>query len=164
MKGNLPRMVDVSGKVSGLRVAVAEAIVSLPKELQNALVFNQESNQVDIAGPKGPIVATAVIAGTMAVKNTSTLIPFCHPLPISGCDIQISSPAPDHLRILCTVKIIGNTGVEMEALTGATVASLCIYDMCKAVSKDIVISNVQLVHKSGGKSGDYNRTQEGSIV
>ena len=123
-----------------------------------------------------PVLATSIVAGTMAVKNTSSLIPFCHPLPITSCDITIrrddsvlrtprfSDQAASHicLAITCKVKVTAKTGVEMEALTGSSVAALCIYDMCKAISHDIIIAETRLLKKTGGKSGnvDFNEQVE----
>jgi len=100
---------------------------------------------------KGPIIDTAIIAGTMAVKRTHELIPFCHPLAIERCDFTIEFSAPTQLSIRCEVAVSHKTGVEMEALTGASVAALTVYDMCKALSHEIVIGEVRLLDKSGGK-------------
>jgi cyclic pyranopterin phosphate synthase len=100
---------------------------------------------------KGPIINTAIIAGTMAVKRTHELIPFCHPLAIERCDFTIEFVSPTELEVRCEVAISHKTGVEMEALTGAAVAALTVYDMCKALSHEIVITDVRLLEKSGGK-------------
>jgi cyclic pyranopterin phosphate synthase len=114
----------------------------------------------EIIGKKGPIISTAIVAGVMAAKKTSELIPFCHPIPIEKCDITIELKKPEHdknvnhryfFEINCIVKTTGKTGVEMEALTGANCAALCIYDMLKAVSHEMVIADVRLLSKSGGK-------------
>lgn len=110
-------------------------------------------------GPKGPIFATAIVAGVMGAKRTSELIPFCHPLPIDSCKIDISVRDKNVVDVRCTVKVNHKTGVEMEALTGASVAALCIYDMCKALSHRIVVRETRLVEKTGGKS-DFNLQQD----
>lgn len=144
-----PSMVDVSAKSSGRRTAVAEAIVAL----SSGIMARFEGD--DLRGPKGPVLQTAIIAGTMAVKNTSTLIPFCHPLPIEHCHFDIK-PCEGGLRVRCEVAISGKTGVEMEAMTGVSVAALTIYDMCKAMDKSITIRDIRLVSKTGGKSGDFH--------
>ena len=142
---NRPAMVDVSTKDPTRREATARSHLRVPAGV--ARLFDGR----DISGPKGPVFQTAVIAGTMAVKKTADLIPFCHPLPIDGCRINIEME-DDLITITCRVKVFHRTGVEMEALTGASVAALTIYDMCKAVSHDIVIEETRLVAKSGGKS------------
>lgn len=139
-----PTMVDVSVKEVTIRVAHARSIVVLPKILQDEL------NAGEIVTKKGPIFHTAIIAGTMAVKKTHDLIPFCHPLLIESCKITIT-PDGNKLVIDCKVKISGKTGVEMEALTGATIAALTIYDMGKALSHEIAIKDTRLIEKSGGK-------------
>lgn len=128
------------------RVAKASALVKLPNEIKN-LIKNGE-----IESKKGPVLTTAIIAGTQAVKKTHDLIPFCHPLSINACDIVIDFNDESDLVVICSVSIDGKTGVEMEALTGVSVASLTIYDMCKSVSHDIVISDIELLEKFGGKS------------
>ena len=108
---------------------------------------------------KGSVLQTAILAGIMAAKKTSELIPLCHPLALNKCNVDIKMNDEDNsLTIICTVKVDGKTGVEMEALTGASVAALTIYDMCKAHSHDIVISQTRLMHKQGGKS-DFNRAK-----
>ena len=145
-KNNQPGMVDVSEKKVTHRVAKASALVKLPNEIKN-LIKNGE-----IESKKGPVLTTAIIAGTQAVKKTHDLIPFCHPLSINACDIVIDFNDESDLVVICSVSIDGKTGVEMEALTGASVASLTIYDMCKSVSHDIVISDIELLEKFGGKS------------
>jgi cyclic pyranopterin monophosphate synthase len=153
---NLPTMVDVSSKHPSEREAHARCLVRLPKEVAAAL------QDREIQSPKGPVFATAIIAGTMAAKRTSDLIPFCHPLFIEKCQIRVSPhPLEDGtitLQVDCHVKVSGKTGVEMEALTGCSVAALTIYDMCKALSHKIVIDQCQLIHKSGGKS-DFEMTK-----
>lgn len=143
------RMVDVSHKEGSSRSATASGRVIFPPE-----VFSRLSEQ-GFTGKKGSIVQTAVIAGIQGVKQTWGLIPMCHPIPVNGITIDIT-PEEQSLKVVCTVKCHGKTGVEMEALTGVSVSALTIYDMCKALSHDIVISDVQLEHKSGGKS-DFKR-------
>ncbi len=140
-----PRMVDVSAKTTTRRTARAQACVVLPADV--AASFSGG----DLTTKKGPVVHTAIIAGTMAVKKTAELIPFCHPLAIERCDFETALDG-QVLRIECMVAISGKTGVEMEALTGASVAALTVYDMLKALSHDLVITDVQLLTKSGGKS------------
>lgn len=147
-KNNNPSMVDVGDKSITTREATAVAFVRLP-----AIVMDHFKDG-EIASKKGPVFHTAIIAGTMAVKQTSNLIPFCHPLAIDGCKIVIEVNDEKLVEIKCTVKTHGKTGVEMEALTGANLAALTIYDMCKAFSHEIVIERVELTQKSGGKS-DY---------
>lgn len=141
----LPTMVDVSGKAATERTALAESIVHFPVEV--ALQLHENG----LRSAKGGIVETAVIAGTMAVKRTHELIPFCHPLPIDGCKFTVEWQGADALRITCAVKTVHRTGVEMEALTGASVAALTVYDMCKALSHEIVIGQTRLAGKRGGK-------------
>lgn len=146
---NQPGMVDVSGKSTTQREAVAECIVELGEDLIKQL------NSNDIQSKKGSVFQTAIIAGTMAAKKTSDLIPFCHPLPLEKCKFKIEPISPTSISIRCTCLTNARTGVEMEALTGASVAALTVYDMCKAVNKAIVISSTKLISKTGGKS-DYN--------
>ena len=141
----LPAMVDVSAKVATAREAIAECRVRFPAAVAAQLRAS------GLRSAKGGIVETAVIAGTMAVKRTHELIPFCHPLPIDGCRIGIDWRGERELRIECTVKTTHRTGVEMEALTGATVAALTVYDMCKALSHAIVLGPARLLGKHGGK-------------
>ena len=143
-KGNAA-MVDVSEKADTLRVAKAQAEIIFPENL-NELFQNNEYQS-----PKGPVFQTARIAGIQGAKHTSNLIPLCHPLPITNIDVQIEK-TENGACIHCTVKTFGKTGVEMEALTGASVAALTIYDMCKAMSFDMEIGAVKLLEKSGGKS------------
>jgi cyclic pyranopterin phosphate synthase len=145
-KNNQPTMVDVGDKTPTERHAHASALVQLPSEVSAAISGDE------IQTRKGPVFQTAIIAGTMAAKRTHDLIPFCHPLGLESCKIEISMPEPGVARIDCRVRVFHKTGVEMEALTGATVAGLTIYDMCKALSHDIVIGPVRLEAKSGGKS------------
>ena len=147
---NRPKMVDVSGKTETTRVAVASGQISMSQEAYDAIMENTTK--------KGPVIQTAVIAAIMGVKKTSDLIPMCHPLLLSGinCDVQELPELPG-FKLYVTAKLNGQTGVEMEALTGASVGLLTIYDMVKAIDKSMVISNVQLEEKSGGKSGDFKR-------
>ena len=140
-----PAMVDVSGKAVTAREARAECRVAFPSEVAARL---RESG---LRSAKGGIVDTAVIAGTMAVKRTHELIPFCHPLPIDGCRLAIDWDGEDALRIECSVRTTHRTGVEMEALTGATVAAMTVYDRCKALSHDIVLGPARLLAKRGGR-------------
>jgi len=140
-----PAMVDVSAKATTAREAIAECRVRFPAEVAKQLRAS------GLKSAKGGIVETAIIAGTMAVKRTHELIPLCHPLPIDGCRIAIDWFDDNALRIECAVKTTHRTGVEMEALTGATVAALTIYDMCKALSHAIVIGPAKLLGKRGGK-------------
>ncbi|HEY5761393.1 MAG TPA: cyclic pyranopterin monophosphate synthase MoaC [Steroidobacter sp.] len=140
-----PTMVDVSDKVVTKRTATASARVRFPSEVAEALRSQQFNT------PKGPVFQTAIIAGTMAAKRTHDLIPFCHPLGIEKCNLVVEMEG-DEAVVLCTVSVHHKTGVEMEALTGASVAALTIYDMCKALSHDIVIAETKLVEKRGGKS------------
>lgn len=142
-----PGMVDVADKAVTERTATARALVSLPAGAA-ALAENGEINT-----HKGPVFHTAIIAGTQAAKRTHELIPFCHPLKLEGCRIAIDLKG-NGIRIDCAVKVTGKTGAEMEALTGATVAALTVYDMLKSVSRGIEITRARLIGKSGGKS-DY---------
>jgi cyclic pyranopterin monophosphate synthase len=146
---NRPSMVNVGDKPVTRRTAHAVAIVTLPDTLA-ALLRDGE-----IATKKGPIFQTVILAGVMGSKKTSELIPLCHPLALDDCQIEISAnPARGEIAIHCRVQTHAKTGVEMEALTGATVAALTFYDMAKAVSHGIVIKDVRLLEKTGGKS-DY---------
>jgi len=142
-----PRMVDVGAKPVTRREAVAEVRVRFPRAVARTL---RESG---LRSGKGPVVDTAIIAGTLAVKRTHELIPFCHPLPVEHCAIAIDWDGKTALAIRCTVALSHRTGVEMEALTGASVAALTVYDMCKALSHEIVIDDLHLVAKAGGKRG-----------
>ena len=149
VRDGFPTMVDVSGKQANKRCAVAAVRVELGAE-----ILARFSNH-DLQGPKGPVFQTAIIAGTMAVKKTSEFIPFCHPLPVEHCGFEIT-PDDTGVLIRCEVATTAKTGVEMEAMTGASVAALTVYDMCKAMNKAIRIQNLHLVSKTGGKSGDYH--------
>ena len=146
---NRPAMVDVGAKAVTRREATARSRVWLPAAVLDALAGDE------IHSKKGPVFATAIIAGVMAAKRTHELIPFCHPLGLTGCDIDITRDGA-HLVIQCTCRVAHKTGVEMEALTGASVAALTIYDMCKALSHDIEIRETRLMAKTGGKS-DFDR-------
>jgi cyclic pyranopterin phosphate synthase len=145
-----PTMVDVSAKAETKRVAQARSIVVLGAEIMQHLTNG------DIQTKKGPVFQTAIIAGTMGAKKTSDLIPLCHPLGLESCKFKIEVNEANEVVIDCTAIITGKTGVEMEALTGATVAALTIYDMCKAFSHDIVIKETKLISKTGGKN-DFTR-------
>ena len=140
-----PTMVAVGDKAITHRIAEAEARLRLPAVVARALRASGHRTA------KGPVFDTAIVAGVMAAKRTAELIPFCHPLPIEHCVIRIGRAAGRQLRIRCRVETHHRTGVEMEALTGASVAALTIYDMCKALSHDIRIVEVRLLHKSGGR-------------
>ena len=146
---NQPTMVDVGAKEITRRVASAEARIRLPRAVLLALRKSGHRTK------KGPIFDTAIIAGVMAAKRTSELIPFCHPLSLDNCKLEVG-PASGGIRILCTASVQGRTGVEMEALTGATVAALTVYDMCKALSHEIEITGIRLLAKTGGKY-DFSR-------
>lgn len=140
-----PCMVDVGDKAVTARRAVAQACVRFPAEVARQL------RDSALQSAKGAIVDTAIIAGTLAVKRTHELIPFCHPIPLDGCRIRIDWLDDCALRIECEARAEYRTGIEMEALTGASVAALTVYDMCKALSHEIEIEAVRLLHKSGGK-------------
>ena len=141
-----PTMVDVSEKTAGFRSAVAESRVRFPSVVTAKLL------ETGLRSAKGPVFDTAIIAGVMAAKRTHELIPFCHPLGIENCKITIELEG-DSAVVRCSVSVHNKTGVEMEALTGASVAALTIYDMCKALSHDMVIGDTRLLSKEGGKSG-----------
>lgn len=147
-----PTMVDVGAKRATKRHASAMARVRFPRVVA-AVLREQKFN-----GPKGPIFHTAIIAGVQAAKRTHELIPFCHPIGIDGCKIDISMKGRT-ATILCVVSVEGKTGVEMEAIHGASVAAVTIYDMCKALSHDIAITHIKLIEKRGGKS-DVGKFQE----
>jgi cyclic pyranopterin monophosphate synthase len=142
-----PTMVDVGPKAVTARTAVAEARVRMPPTVADTL------KAAGYSTAKGPVFHTAIIAGTMAAKRTHELIPFCHPLGLERCRLSIDMEENTAV-IRCEVGVTHKTGVEMEALTGASVAALTVYDMCKALSHDLVIEEVKLVQKRGGKS-DY---------
>lgn len=138
-------MVDVSKKTDTIRTATAQAFINPGKEIMNKI---QDHN---FSTGKGSVFHTAIIAGVMGAKKTSELIPFCHPLQINNCNVDIEIEG-NKIVIRCTVTCTGKTGVEMEALTGASVAALTFYDMCKALSHEIVIEEIKLMEKTGGKS------------
>ena len=144
-----PRMVDVGAKAVTDRRARAECTVILGSELMAQL---QEAN---FQNKKGSVLGTAIVAGIMASKQCSNLIPLCHPLPLDKCDISIDPADETSLRVECECRTSSKTGVEMEALTGASVAALTVYDMCKAANPAIEITGLRLVEKRGGKS-DFN--------
>ncbi|XID92883.1 cyclic pyranopterin monophosphate synthase MoaC [Paenibacillaceae bacterium WGS1546] len=143
------RMVDVTGKADTARVAVAEGTVTMAPETLRRIR--------DRSVAKGDVLAVAQIAGIQAAKKTSDWIPMCHPLPLAGVDIRFADDGADTLKITAEVKTTGKTGVEMEALTAVSAAALTVYDMCKALQKDMVIGEIKLLAKTGGKSGDYAR-------
>ncbi|WP_090119139.1 cyclic pyranopterin monophosphate synthase MoaC [Lutibacter oricola] len=149
-KNNQPKMVNVGGKKVTKRNAVAKATMFLGEEIIS--LFNNK----ELVTKKGPVFQTAIIAGIQAVKKTSELIPMCHPLLINGVNVDIKIIDEVHIEILCDVSIEGKTGVEMEALTGANIAALTVYDMCKAISQKMVIKEVKLIEKTGGKSDIKN--------
>lgn len=144
-KDNLPTMVDVSAKKATDRQAHARTSIEFPPVIADRFADG------DIRTAKGPVFATAIIAGVMASKRTHELIPFCHPLGLDDCRITIRMDDRRRAVIDCHCKVRHRTGVEMEALTGAVVAALTVYDMCKALSHDIVIGQTRLVSKTGGK-------------
>ena len=144
------RMVDVTEKDVTRRVAVARGVVAMRAETLDAITEGQI--------PKGDVLAVARVAGIMAAKKTPDLVPMCHPLDVSGVEVEITPRRiPPSVEIEATVRISGRTGVEMEALTAVSVAGLTIYDMCKAVDRGMTIGEIRLVHKSGGKSGAFDR-------
>jgi len=145
-----PKMVDVSDKNQTTRVAVASGYIEMSQDAYNIIVSEKSK--------KGPVLQTAVIAAIMGTKRTSDLIPMCHPLNLSGinCDVE-ELPLIPGFKLKVTAKLTGQTGVEMEALTGVSIGLLTIYDMVKAIDKGMIIKDVQLEEKSGGKSGDFKR-------
>jgi cyclic pyranopterin phosphate synthase len=148
---NNPTMVDVGEKKATNRIARARSIVVVSEEILKLLQGNE------IQSKKGPVFQTAIIAGIMAAKRTGELIPLCHPLGLENCQVDISVNKKNEIEIICTASLTGKTGIEMEALTGASVAALTIYDMCKAMSHNIVIKETRLIEKRGGKS-DFSIT------
>lgn len=144
-KAGNPSMVDVGEKAVTRRLARARSVVVLGDEIMEHLEGD------DIHTKKGPVFQTAIIAGVMAAKKTGELIPLCHPLGLDNCQVQIHVNDKREVVIDCTASLSGKTGVEMEALTGATIAALTVYDMCKAFSHDIVIRETKLMEKRGGK-------------
>jgi cyclic pyranopterin phosphate synthase len=146
-------MIDVSDKEPTTRVATAQGRISMKQETLRII----EEGKVG----KGDVLGVARVAGIMAAKKTSELIPMCHPLMLAKCSVDFDiERGSSSIKIIATVKTMGQTGVEMEALTSASVAALTIYDMCKAVDKDMVIGDICLLEKRGGKSGTYNRHRE----
>ncbi|MCO6475824.1 MAG: cyclic pyranopterin monophosphate synthase MoaC [Phaeodactylibacter sp.] len=147
-----PAMVDVGGKAATRRMARARCTVVLGEEIMDKL------EREEIHTKKGPVFQTAILAGIMAAKKTGELIPLCHPLGLDNCQVEVQVNDNREVVIDCTARITARTGVEMEALTGATVAALTVYDMCKAFSHDIVIKEVKLMEKTGGKR-DFRREE-----
>ncbi len=145
-----PNMVDVGNKAVTERIAIAQSVIILEKEILDNLKND------DIQTKKGAVFQTAILAGIMGAKKTSDLIPLCHPLPLKKVDIQIEINENEEVVIQCLAKTKGQTGVEMEALTGATIAALTVYDMCKGFSQNIIIKETKLMKKSGGKT-DFER-------
>ncbi len=145
-KKNKPKMVNVGNKKVTKRKAIATANMFLGSDIIS--LFNDD----ELVTKKGPVFQTAIIAGIQAVKKTSDLIPMCHPLIINGVDIEIDIIDNKNIEIICHVEIEGKTGVEMEALTGASVTALTVYDMCKAISQKMLIKEIKLIEKIGGKS------------
>ena len=145
-----PKMVDVSDKLDTTRVAVASGIIEVTPEAYEVVVNN--------SAKKGPVLQTAVISAIMGAKQTSTLIPMCHPLMLTSVKTDIEElPNIPAFKLTVTAKLTGKTGVEMEALTGVSVGLLTIYDMLKAIDKGMIIRDIQLESKSGGNSGDFRR-------
>lgn len=146
------RMVDVTEKDFTYRQATAEAKIYMKEETLQKIKEGGLS--------KGDVLGVAQVAGILGVKQTPYLIPMCHPLMISGVDLDFEFPEKENcLKVQATVKLRGQTGVEMEALTAVSIASLTVYDMCKAIDKDLVISQIRLLEKMGGKSGHYQRKE-----
>ncbi len=146
------KMVDISEKSVTARTAIAHSSITVNKEIYEKITSNQMK--------KGDVLAVAQVAGVMACKKTWEIIPMCHPIPLTGVDISFSWSVDQEeytLQIAATVKTKGHTGVEMEALTAASVCALTVYDMCKAVDKGMVIGKTYLVEKTGGKNGDFKR-------
>ncbi len=145
-----PTMVDVSTKQPSKRIAVAQSVVILDPEI----IARLENDEIHTK--KGPVFQTAILAGVMGAKRTPDLIPLCHPIGLDSCHVEIVLNEAKEIVITCTATIVSKTGVEMEALTGASVAALTIYDMCKGFSHNIQIKHTQLMKKTGGKS-DFER-------
>ena len=145
-KNGNPKMVDVSAKKTTKRTAIAKASMFLGEDI----ISNFSENE--LYTKKGPVFQTAIIAGIQAVKKTSSLIPMCHPLLINGVNVQIEVVDSENINVFCKVTIEGKTGVDMEALTGVNIACLTIYDMCKSRSQKMIIKEIKLVEKTGGKS------------
>jgi cyclic pyranopterin monophosphate synthase len=161
VQNGLANMVDVGSKQATHRFAKAMCSINFPKGILDGLIETDiSSNRVEIHSKKGPIVNTAIIAGVLAAKKTADLIPLCHPLPLNKCDVHIM-PDPknsDTLLVTCEVSTFANTGVEMEALVGASNSALCVYDMCKALTHDIQIDGLHLISKTGGKRDFFKET------
>jgi cyclic pyranopterin phosphate synthase len=149
-KKNNPKMVNVSDKKITKRTAITKATMFLGDEIISHFINDE------LITKKGPVFQTAIIAGIQGVKKTSELIPMCHPLLINGVAIDVNITDAEHIEVLCKVTIEGKTGVEMEALTGVNIACLTIYDMCKSISQKMVIKEVKLIEKTGGKSDIKN--------
>ena len=147
-----PKMVDVSDKENTQRIATASGVIRVSQEAFDAVIENRTK--------KGPVLQTAVIAAIQGAKKTSDLIPMCHPLMLSSVKIDVQElPKLPGFKLIATAKLVGKTGVEMEALTAVSVGLLTIYDMLKAIDKSMVIGPIQLEEKSGGKSGDFKRKE-----
>jgi cyclic pyranopterin phosphate synthase len=147
----LAAMVDVQQKIATQRSATAQCLVELPQHVLSELLHEGE-----LRSPKGSVFQTAVIAGILAAKKTGELIPLCHPLGLDNCKINMYINDKQFIVIECTATVMAKTGVEMEALVGASIAALTVYDMCKALSHDIVVREIKLISKTGGKR-DFNR-------
>ena len=146
------KMVDVGDKPQTLRTAIAHSSIQVNEEIYKKITSNEMK--------KGDVLAVAQVAGIMACKKTSEIIPMCHPIPLTGVDISFEWEVTEDrfiIHIDATAKTIGNTGVEMEALTAASVTALTIYDMCKAIDKGMIIGQTYLLSKTGGKNGDFTR-------
>lgn len=148
-KDGHPQMVDIGSKETTTRIAKAQATILFPKTVYDELILSEGKTK------KGSIIDTAIIAGTMAAKKTHELIPFCHSLPIDHCRFHCEYTDHNQLLIQAEIKTYHKTGVEMEALTAVTVAALTVYDMCKALSHNIIIQEIRLLLKEGGKSGSF---------
>ena len=149
-ENNRPKMVDVSDKSNTTRIAVASGIIKMSKKAFNAII--NKTNK------KGPVLQTAIISAIMGAKKTSDLIPMCHPLLLTSINCDIEEDIKNYsFKIILTAKLKGRTGVEMEALTGVSIGLLTIYDMVKAIDKGMILKNIQLETKSGGKNGDFKR-------
>lgn len=145
-------MVDVSDKPITRRTARSSGRINMSQKAYCAVI--------DGTSPKGDVLGAARIAGIMAVKKTADIIPLCHPLPVTKCEIEfIPEPETFSIKAVCTAKTDGKTGIEMETLTGVSAALLTVYDMCKAIDKSMVITDITLDEKTGGKSGDYRREE-----
>ncbi len=155
-KGNRPTMVDVSHKTATDRTAHARTLVEFPPDVASRFSGG------DIETAKGPVFATAIVAGVMGAKRTHELIPFCHPLGLDNCKIMIELDEKNRAVVDCICKVHHRTGVEMEALTGASIAALTIYDMCKALSHKITIGQTRLISKTGGKQDYHDDSDDGT--